>query len=61
MIQSGDGDWIINSHATEMDSGARFFAVGLQKKVFLFGGLSPGIDYRHLRSTKQKNTSLRLR
>ena len=35
MIESGDGDWIINSYATETDSGVRFLAVGLQEKDVL--------------------------
>jgi hypothetical protein len=57
MIQSGDSDWIINSHPAcaeasagrplGIDSRLRSIAMGLQKMLvltkesFLFGGLSP--------------------
>ena len=47
MIQSGDGDWIINSHPSGIVLRARFMAIGhlicmfWRKDGFLFGGLSP--------------------
>jgi hypothetical protein len=47
MIQSGEGDWIINSHPSGTDTGCVSWLQGRrkcmfwQKESFLFGGLSP--------------------
>jgi hypothetical protein len=47
MIQSGEGDWIINSHRSGTDRGDGSWHQGRKKRVFwqergfLFGGLSP--------------------
>ena len=35
MIQSGDSDWIINSHPFGIDPGLRSMAMGLQKMLVL--------------------------
>jgi len=35
MIQSGDSDWIINSHPLGIDSGLCSIAMGLQKMLVL--------------------------
>jgi hypothetical protein len=47
MIQSGEGDWIINSHPSGTDTGCVLWLQGRKKYAFwqeegfLFGGLSP--------------------